>query len=131
MVWCSLPEVTDDTVVAWSELPDVEAVVLVEDGHVVGYGEIWVDPAENEVELAHLIVAPERRGRGLGRRLVGELVQQAWRHYPFVALRVHSRNEAAIRCYSAAGFERASASEEAAWNVDQPVDYVWMCRHRR
>ncbi len=128
MLWCSLPEVTADVVVEWSRRDDVEAFVLHEDGQPVGYGEIWVDPDEREVELAHLIVDPGRRGRGLGGRLIDELVGQARRHYPLIALRVHSRNEAAIRCYGRAGFERASSADEAAWNAGQPVDYVWMIR---
>ena len=47
-----------------------------------------------------------------------------------VTLRVHSRNDVAIRCYHAAGFERVSAAEEIEWNKGQPVVYVWMA-HRR
>lgn len=129
LMWCSLPEVTGDVVAAWSESPSVEAYVLCDDGAVVGYGEIWIDAGENEVELAHLIVDPARRNRGLGRQLVAGLVEQAQRHYPVVAMRVHSQNEAAIRTYVAAGFRRASQVEEQAWNVGQPVDYVWMTRH--
>lgn len=126
MVWCSLSTVSADTVVEWSASSSVEAFVLVEEGDVVAYGEIWIDVDENEVELAHLIVAPERRDHGLGRRLVSSLVEQAKRHYPVVAMRVHSHNAAAIRCYAASGFARASDMEEKAWNEGQPVAYVWM-----
>lgn len=126
MMWCSLPDVTPDVVDGWSRRPDVEAFVLCEDRHVVAYGEIWVDVDEREVELAHLIVDPERRGEGLGGQLIAELVGQARRHYPLIALRVHSSNETAIRCYLRAGFERASQADTAAWNAGQPVDYVWM-----
>ena len=128
MLWCSLPEVTADAVDGWSRRQDVEAFVLRETGHVVAYGEIWIDVDEREVELAHLIVDPERRGQGLGGRLIDELVRQAQRHYPVIALRVHSRNETAVRCYVRAGFERASETDTTAWNVGQPVDYVWMTR---
>ena len=113
-------------VAGWSERPDVEAFVLTEDDRVVAYGEIWIDAAEQEVELAHLIVDPRRRDEGFGGRLVAELVHQARRHYPVVALRVHSVNDVAIRCYARAGFERASPANTAAWNEGQPVDYVWM-----
>lgn len=129
MLWCSLPEVTPDIVDGWSRRPDVEAFVLSEDRHAVAYGETWVDVDEREVELAHVIVDPDRRGEGLGGRLIAELVGQARRHYPLIALRVHSLNDAAIRCYARAGFERASDADTAAWNVDQPVDYVWMTHH--
>ena len=126
MLWCSLPAVSRETVETWASSPSVEAFVLREADRVVAYGEVWVDADEQEVELAHLIVDPSQRGSGLGTQLVVGLVEQARRHYPMVALRVHSRNDVAIRCYAAAGFERVSAAEEAEWNVAQPVDYVWM-----
>lgn len=129
-MWCSLATVTADDVGGWSDRSGVEAFVLCDGGAVNAYGEIWVDVEQNEVEIAHLIVDPAARGRGLGRRLVEGLVEQARRHYPVVAIRVHSQNETAIRCYRAAGFERVSAADERAWNVGQPVEYVWMI-HRR
>ena len=130
MLWCSLPSVTSETVEAWADSPSAEAYVLREAERIVAYGEVWVDTDEQEVELAHLIVDPSQRGSGLGTQLVVDLVEQARRHYPMVALRVHSINDIAIRCYRAAGFERVSAAEEAEWNKGQPVDYVWMT-HRR
>lgn len=129
MMWCSLPSVNADVVAGWSESPSVEAFLLHEDGDPVGYGEIWIDTDENEVEIAHVIVDPARRGRRLGRQLVSGLVQQAQRHYPVLAMRVHSTNEAAVRAYAGAGFVRASEVEERAWNVGQPVEYVWMTWH--
>ncbi len=50
-----------EEVVAWWEGPDVETWVMVgSDGRLVGYGELWLDAEENEVELARLIIAPER-----------------------------------------------------------------------
>ncbi|WP_030730376.1 GNAT family N-acetyltransferase [Streptomyces sp. NRRL S-237] len=45
---------------------DVQAHVLVEDEQVVGYGELWFDAEEDEVEPARIIVAPDARGKGLG-----------------------------------------------------------------
>ena len=130
MMWCSLATVEPDTVSGWSERHGTEAFVLRDGDAVAAYGEIWIDADGNEVEIAHLIVDPARRGQGLGRRLVTGLVAQARRHYPVVAIRVHSRNDVAVRCYRAAGFERVSAADESAWNVGQPVEYVWMI-HRR
>jgi hypothetical protein len=50
----------------------------------------------------------------------------ALRRHPFVALRVHPDNAVARRCYAAAGFERATPSEEDEWNRGQPVAFVWM-----
>lgn len=69
-------------------------------------GELWVDDDEQEVELARLIVAPAHRGQGVGRRIVTGLVEHAHRIHPTAFLRVRPENEAARRCYAAAGFAR-------------------------
>jgi ribosomal protein S18 acetylase RimI-like enzyme len=127
--WCSRTEapVPAEVIAGWSEPQDVDAYVLVDDdGEPVAYGELWIDDDEHEVELARLIVAPPSRGRGVGRRLVARLTELALRRHPFVALRVHTDNEVARRCYAAAGFERATAGEEDEWNRGQPVAFVWM-----
>ena len=129
--WCSRTEAPAPAaiIVAWSEPADVASYVLVDDdGALVAYGELWIDDDEHEVELARLIVAPWLRGRGIGRRFVTMLTEEARRHHRFVALRVHPDNEPAQRCYAAAGFERATASEEGEWNRGQPVGFVWMVR---
>lgn len=124
--WCSAPSVTDQDVIAWSDEASTEAWVLVDDRGPVAYGEIWVDHDESEVELAHLIVAPPRRRTGCGRQLVEALSQLAVGSYPTVVMRVRPDNVAAQRCYASAGFARVDPSDEAAWNMGQPVAYVWM-----
>lgn len=123
--WCSRPAVSAADVAGWAARPDVEAYGLVEDGELVAYGELWVDDDEREVELARLIVAPARRGRGVGRRLAGALVERARRHHPAVFLRVHPDNAAALRSYAGAGFVPVDEAEAAAWNEGQPVAYAW------
>ena len=123
--WCSRPEVTAADVAGWAARPDVAAYGLVEDGELVAYGELWVDDDEAEVELARLVVAPGRRGRGIGRGLAAALVERARRHHPAVFLRVHPDNAAALRSYAAAGFVPVEEAEAAAWNEGQPVPYAW------
>ena len=54
------------------------------------------------------------------------LSELAGRRHPFVALRVHPGNEAARRCYAAAGFARVTPGEEAEWNRGQPIAFMWM-----
>lgn len=61
------------TVTDWQRDADARARVLVEDGTVVGYGELWLDDEEDEVELARLIVAPDTRGKGVGPHVADRL----------------------------------------------------------
>ena len=130
--WCALEgdAVPADVVAGWSKADDVEAFVYGDPGDApVAYGELWLDDEEGEVELARLLVAPERRGRGVGRALVTALVEQARRAHPelpAVILRVRPENEQAIRAYAAAGFVAVPADEQAEWNRGQRFDYHWM-----
>ena len=126
--WCAWTQapVAPEAVAAWGREEGVRAYALAEEGRPVAYGELWVDPEEQEVELARLIVDPGHRGRGVGRLLAARLAAQARSVYPRVHLRVQPDNAVAQRCYAAAGFVRVSAAEEERWNRGQPVPYVWM-----
>ncbi|MET8969604.1 GNAT family N-acetyltransferase [Streptomyces hydrogenans] len=127
--WCGRREfpATARMVADWQGDDDVRAHVLVEDGNVVGYGEVWLDDEEDEAELARIIVAPGARGRGVGRVLVRELLGRALAAgFRDVFLRVHPDNEAALTCYRGAGFVTVDDGLAASWNAAQPVDYVWL-----
>ncbi|RKN44293.1 GNAT family N-acetyltransferase [Micromonospora endolithica] len=124
--WCSRDEVAAATVAGWAAEPDVVAYVAVVDGEPVGYGELWLDDDEAEVELARLIVAPGHRGRGAGRSLVRMLAARARDHHPAVFLRVHPDNIPALRCYTGAGLRTVPAEQAREWNRSQPVPYVWL-----
>ncbi|MFE7096676.1 GNAT family N-acetyltransferase [Streptomyces erythrochromogenes] len=128
-MWCGSQEfpVPVRTITDWQLDTDVRAHVLVEDGSVVGYGELWLDAEEDEVELARIIVAPDVRGRGRGRELVqGLLARAVGAGYRDVFMRVHPDNERALRCYRGAGFAPVAPALAASWNEAQPVDYVWL-----
>lgn len=136
-LWCGLHDfpVTAHVVAGWQLDADVRGHVLVEAegdtpiGTPVGYGEVWCDEAEGEAELARIIVAPSARGRGVGRRLVRGLAEQAIRlGYAEIFMRVHPGNAAALRCYRGAGFLPVDPALAAEWNAPQPVSYAWL-RH--
>ena len=129
--WCARSEapVPPEVVAGWSREPDVEAFVARLGGEVVGYGELWRDADEGEVELARLIVSPPHRGQGLGAVLARTLAARARADHPELAqvvLRVRSGNTAALRAYARAGFVPVEQAEAAAWNARQPEAFAWM-----
>ena len=113
----------------WQQDSDVQGYLLIVDGVPTGYGELWLDAEENEVELARIIIAPPARGQGLGRTLVRRLLDEAAQTgWSDVFVRVHPDNRAALRCYQGAGFVPVEAALAEEWNRPQPVDYAWL-RH--
>lgn len=131
--WCSRAEhpFPPQRILEWWSADDVQPWVLAGNDREtpIAYGELWLDEAEDEVELARVIVDPDRRGSGVGRRLVHELVHAARSTGSSACvLRVAPDNSAALRLYRAAGFEDVDAERSEAWNAGQPVRYVWMER---
>ncbi|HEY0637289.1 MAG TPA: GNAT family N-acetyltransferase [Pseudonocardiaceae bacterium] len=128
LAWCSrtAAAVPAEVIAGWGREPDVLAYVLLDDGRPVGYGEVWVDDEQREVEIARVLVAPARRGQGFGRALVTHLVAAGRRLHPAVFLRVTPGNDAAVACYRAAGFIRVAPELEQEWNIGQPAPYLWM-----
>jgi RimJ/RimL family protein N-acetyltransferase len=127
--WASLTDsaVTPELFARWHAEDDVHPFLLYENEVPVGYGELWSDDAAREVELGRLVVAPDERGRGLGTELATMLCAEARRRFPYdVWLRVVPENTVAIAAYARAGFVRASAADEEAFNRDQPRIYAWM-----
>lgn len=94
----------------WSEqvfTDEIEAgnrIYLVAEGAdgVVGFGGVMV--IGDEAHVTNLLVAPDQRGRGLGRRLITELIQSAVaRGARHLTLEVRKENEAARALYSRLG----------------------------
>lgn len=73
-----------------------------------GYGEL--NPMRDDPYhhwLGHLVVDPDRRGQGVGRRLIDALVNWAFAEARAhkLTLVVFPENEAAVRCYQRHGFQ--------------------------
>ncbi len=99
-----------DQVAAWTYEADY-AFTLRRHGDLAAYAEIVEDVVENDVEIQHLLVAPDMRQAGVGKALLSRLCAflAATRPYPEVWLRVGHDNEAAAACARAVGFERVAA----------------------
>jgi ribosomal protein S18 acetylase RimI-like enzyme len=90
-----------------SGLPDGQVVKLAElDGRHAGY--LWVGPAQRSPGIAwvnDVEVAPELRGRGLGRRLMQEAERLAAdMGYQRIGLNVMGGNTVAKRLYDSLGY---------------------------
>ena len=91
----------------WSELarvPESRWYVVARRGpRIVGYAGVFVVVPEADVQT--VAVAPEERGRGTGRVLLGALIDQARaRRATVLHLEVRADNAAAIGLYQAMGF---------------------------
>jgi ribosomal-protein-alanine N-acetyltransferase len=92
----------------WAELAarPRRSYVVAEDGDdgLVGYG--GVDLGGEVADVMTMAVAPAAQGRGLGRRLLEELVARAAAdHAAYLMLEVRADNEAARKLYGSRGFE--------------------------
>ena len=127
--WASLsyPQLRPSIFDEWHAAEGVLPFIGRSEGELCAYGEIWEDPEEDEAELARVIVAPARRGSGLGRAFVSLLAAEAARRgWRDIWVRVVPENAPAIACYRRAGFVRASTDDERAFNREQEREYVWM-----
>jgi len=103
----------DDAVVARDEVVRIGAAWLrLFPADRPGYG--FVDEATPELGIA---VVGERRGRGVGRRLLDSLLQVATdAGYAAVSLSVSERNLPALTLYETGGFERVTLAN-GSWTM--------------
>jgi ribosomal protein S18 acetylase RimI-like enzyme len=93
-----------------------EAIRIVElDGQHAGSIGL-TDEGEGEAAIRWVVLSPEVRGQGLGRRLVGEMLAFAEEHgYRQVWLETFSELEAAAHLYLEAGFVVTDADTAPRW----------------
>ncbi|EPD50290.1 hypothetical protein HMPREF1210_02861 [Paenisporosarcina sp. HGH0030] len=107
---------------SWHEAPDQFGYIFMKENHAVAYGEIWVDVEEQDLELAHLIVHPSYRNKGIGKQLVRMLQKECLDYdYPWVFLRIEPENSRAKKCYTGAGF-----IEDLSLRTTFNSRWVWM-----
>ena len=87
----------------------------------IAFGQLVSKPA-GRVHLVRVIVAPERRNTGVGRRLAEWLVERALARRPsVVSLNVDGGNEPAKRLYLSLGFRPVERPAD-----ESPMDAVYM-----
>jgi len=101
------------------------------DGAVVGYAYLSpfrLRPAYRYCVELSVYLAPEARGRGIGRALMQALIDRArvmgLRH--LVGAIGDSANTASIALHKAAGFREAGVWRETGWKFDRWIDVVLM-----
>jgi ribosomal-protein-alanine N-acetyltransferase len=90
----------------WSELAQENRIYLVADasGRIAAYGGVMVRPPTADIQT--IAVAPEHRGRGLARELLGHLLAAAADgDCSEVLLEVRADNASAIALYASEGFD--------------------------
>ncbi|PIQ23153.1 hypothetical protein COW36_19375 [bacterium (Candidatus Blackallbacteria) CG17_big_fil_post_rev_8_21_14_2_50_48_46] len=115
----------------WQIDPDIQAFLGQIQGETVVYAEWMLNPDLGELEIMRLIVAPEHRGKGVGKAFLQSLLKQVSEleaSFPYRAAyaRIFPQNDAAQRCFSGAGFDRVSPEREAHFNQWDSVDFVWL-----
>ncbi|RZT85367.1 ribosomal protein S18 acetylase RimI-like enzyme [Pseudonocardia sediminis] len=118
------------------EDPDREHLVVVDrgavGGGVVAGFVVLAAPRGTEygVELRRIVVAPEHRGRGLGRAALRAAVDRAFAMAGRVWLDVKPGNTRALALYASEGFVREQELPASPGNPDGAVALVILARHR-
>ena len=108
------------------------AVVAVADGGIVGFGSLSAyrsRPAYATTVEDSVYLLPGHEGRGIGRRLLDELVDLAAAHgFHTVIARISGGNEASIALHRACGFELVGVEREVGRKFGRWLDVVEMQR---
>lgn len=86
---------------ALAELQNCIVSFIREDGRLVGSISYKIE-SPNHAELSILVILPEARGRGLGRKAMAQVMKKL-EHVPIVSLTVHPNNPA-VDLYESFGF---------------------------
>jgi RimJ/RimL family protein N-acetyltransferase len=105
-------------VVAWNYEASY-TFTLRRDGDLVAYGEIIEDEVDNDVEIQHLLVAPDMRQQGCGQAMLSRLSAflAASQSFQEVWARIGRDNTSALHTAEAVGFQEDSqmSGERYRW----------------
>jgi [ribosomal protein S18]-alanine N-acetyltransferase len=101
-------------------------LVALSEGNPVGYGGFWM--VIDEAHITTVAVSPAHQRKGIGRRLMLELLEEAKRRgMSCSTLEVRSGNEPAIKLYEDLGY--VAAARRKAYYPDNKEDAVVMWLH--
>jgi RimJ/RimL family protein N-acetyltransferase len=110
--------------------PNVRVIftALTEPGEVVGHIEISTIWPYLSSRLSRVIVAPGRRGEGIGGAMVARAVAFSFEthHVAHIDLGVAADNATAIACYRRHGFDHVGIWPQAVCVGTQNIDVCWM-----
>jgi len=108
------------------------ALIAELDGEIVGFGSLSVfraRPAYATTVEDSVYLLRGHEGRGIGRRLLDELIRLASAHgFHSVIARITGENEPSIRLHAACGFEIVGTEREVGRKFGQWLDVVEMQR---
>jgi GNAT superfamily N-acetyltransferase len=97
-----------------------ESVWIVECGEELSGSIALTDDGDDTAGLRWFVLEPSLRGRGLGRRLVGEVVAEARRHgYARLRLEAFSDLRAAVHLYREYGFDLVHEETGPRWGRER------------
>lgn len=100
-------------------------LVIVEEGKVAGYGGVWY--IMDEGHITNIAVAPDFRRRGLGMKLVNEMINQAGQHQiAHMTLEVRVSNTSAIGLYERLGFKTAGIRPKYYTDNQEDARIMWL-----
>lgn len=104
---------TPETFIEDCHWPAMLTFVLRDATEMLAFGQLY--ERHQRINLARLVVNPNRRGEGLGRRLVEALLDEGTQHFDCreYSLFVYRDNTTALRCYEGCGFRVTDYPKDA------------------
>ncbi len=115
---------TDRDFPEWLAADDQRCWILGGPERALGYGEILLGADSRDVAVAHLVVSPEHRNRGVGRLLTQLLFARGKPfEFPSVFMRIYPDNPPALKCYVAGVF-----TPVLELPPDRGSEWVWLSK---